>query len=116
MHTNDALRVEIDRELNGLKGMEVGSEQLSAAVNDVTKLIDRKIEMDRTENEAYEKAEALKAEQRNRWIGYGITVGTTLLANIVTVVCFHKSMEFEKTGTITTLAGRIMHSRPFNKK
>lgn len=116
MHANDALRVEIDREINGLKTMEVGSEKLSAAVNDVTKLIDRKIEMDRTENEAYERAEARKAEQLSRWIGFGITIGTTVLTTVVTVSCFHKSMEFEKTGTITTLAGRIMHSRPFNKK
>ena len=116
MHTNDALRVEIDREINGLKNMEVGSEQLSAAVNDVTKLIDRKIEMDRAETEAYERAEERKAEQKNRLIGYGITIGTTLLGTLVTVSCFHKSMEFEKTGTITTLVGKIMHSRPFNKK
>jgi hypothetical protein len=116
MHTHDALRVEIDREINGLKEMEVGSEKLSNAVNDVTKLIDRKIEMDRAETEAYEKAEERKAEQKNRWIGYAITVGTTLLGTIVTVSCFHKSMEFEKTGTITTLAGKIMHGRPFNKK
>lgn len=116
MHTNDALRVEIDRELSGLKDMEVGSDKLSNAVNDVTKLMDRKIEMDRVENEAYEKAEARKAEQQNRWIGYAITAATTVLGTIVTVSCFHKSMEFEKTGTITTLAGRLMHSRPFSKK
>lgn len=113
MHTNDALRVEIDRELNGLKDMEVGSEQLSNAVNDVTKLIDRKIEMDRTENEAYEKAEARKAEQQNRLIGYAITAVTTAVTTIVTVSCFNKSIEFEKTGTITTLAGKLMHSKPF---
>lgn len=116
MHTNDALRVEIDREIEGLKNMEVGSEELSNAVNDVTKLMDRKIEMDRIENEAYYKAEEQKAEQKHRWIGYGITVGTTLLTTLVTVTCFHKSMEFEKTGSITTLAGRLMHSRPFGKK
>lgn len=115
MHTHDALKVEIDREIDGLKNMEVGSEKLSAAVNDVTKLIDRKIEMDRVENEAYEKAEARKAERKHQLIGYGITIGTTVLGTIVTVACFHKSMEFEKTGTITTLVGRIMHSKPFKK-
>lgn len=116
MHTIDALRVEIDRELVGLKDMEVGSEELGNAINDVTKLMDRKIEMDRVDNEAYDKAEDRKAERQNRWIGYAITVGTTVLTTVVTVTCFHKSMEFEKTGTITTLAGRLMHSRPFGKK
>lgn len=115
MHTIDALRVEIDRELDGLKNLEVGSEQLSTAVNDVTKLIDRKIEMDRNDNEAYDKAEDRKAEQKHRWIGYGITILTTAVTTIVTVSCFNKSMEFEKTGTITTLAGKLMHSKPFKK-
>lgn len=115
MHTNNALRVEIDRELNGLKDLEVGSEKLSNAVNDVTKLYDRLLESERAENEAYDKAEDRKAEQKHRWIGYGITVGTTILTTLVTVSCFHKSMEFEKTGTITTLVGKIMHSKPFKK-
>lgn len=115
MHTHDALKVEIDREIDGLKNMEVGSEKLSAAVNDVTKLIDRKIEMDRAENEAYEKAEARKAEHQHRLIGYGITIVTSLVGSIVTVALFNKSMEFEKTGTITTLVGRIAHSKPFKK-
>ena len=115
MYESDALRVEIDRQINGLKGMEVGSEKLSSAVNDVTKLLDRKIEMDRKDDEAYEKAETRKTEQRNRWIGYGVTIFTTVLGTIVTVSCFNKSMEFEKTGTITTLAGRLAHSKPFKK-
>ena len=116
MHTNDALRVEIEREINGLKNMEVGSEELSAAVNDVTKLMDRKIEMDRIENEAYEKAEDRKAEQRNRWLGHAITIGTTLLGTTVTLICFHKSMKFEETGTITTFAGKLMQGRALGKK
>lgn len=116
MHVKDALRFEIERELNVLKNMEVGSEDLGNAVDDVAKLYDRFIETERIENDAYDKAEDRKAERQNRWIGYGITVGTTVLTTLVTVICFHKSMEFEKTGTITTLAGRLMHSRPFGKK
>lgn len=116
MHVKDSLRFEIERELEGLKKMEVGSEDLGNAVDDVAKLYDRFLENERVENDAYDKAEDRKAEQKNRWIGYGITVGTTILTTLVTVSCFHKSMEFEKTGTITTLAGRIMHSRPFGKK
>lgn len=115
MYESDALRVEIDRELKAIKDMEVGSEKLADAINDVTKLLDRKIEMDRNENEAYDKAETRKAEQNHRLIGYGITVGTTLFTAAVTLVCFNRSMEFEKTGTITTLVGKIMHSKPFKK-
>lgn len=116
MHTNDALRVEIDRELNGLKDMEVGSEQLANAVNDVTKLMDRKIEMDRTENEAYEKAEARKAEEKNRLIGHIITGVSVVGGMVVSIWGFNKAIEFEKTGTITTFVGKLMQGRVLGKK
>lgn len=116
MHTTDGLKVEIDRELNGLKNLEVGSDQLSSAVNDVTKLYDRLIEAERVESEAYEKAETRKAERLNRWINLGVTVGTTLLTTGVTLLCFHRSMKFEETGTITTFAGRLMQGRALGKK
>lgn len=116
MHVNDALRVEIERELNGLKNMEVGSEDLANAVNDVTRLMDRKIEMDRAENEAYDKAEDRKAEQRNRMIGHIITGISVVGGMAVSIWGFKKSIEFEKTGTITTFVGRIMNGRVLGKK
>lgn len=113
MHVNDALRVEIAREFEALKTMEVGSEDLSNAINDVTKLYDRLIEAEKSENEAYEKAEARKEERNHRIVGYVITVGTTIVTIWFTGRCFNKSIEFEKVGTITTLAGKLMHSKPF---
>ena len=116
MHVNDALRVEIEREFNRLKEMEVGSEEASNAVNDVTKLYDRLLEAERAESEGYEKAEDRKAEQRNRMIGHIITGISVVGGMVISVWGFKKSIEFEKTGTITTFVGRIMNGRVLGKK
>lgn len=116
MHTNDKLRVEIDRELDAIKEMEVGSEKHSAAVDHVTKLYDRLIEAERLEGEGYDKTEARKDEQKNRLIGYiisGLSIGLPAAVNIW---AFKKSMKFEEVGTITSQAGREMFKRLFSKK
>jgi hypothetical protein len=116
MHTNDKLRVEIDRELDAIKNMEVGSEEHSAAVDHVTKLYDRLIETERLEGEGYDKAETRKEDRKNRLIGYiisGLSIG---LPAVINIWAFKKSMKFEEVGTITSQAGREMFKRLFSKK
>lgn len=116
MHTNDKLRAEIDRELDAIKDMKVGSDEHSDAVDNVTKLYDRLIETERLEGDGYDKAESRKDEKKNRLIGYiisGLSIGVPAL---VSVWAFRKSMRFEETGTITSQAGREMFKRLFSKK
>lgn len=116
MHVNDKLRAEIDRELEAIKSMEVGSEEHSAAVDRVTKLYDRLIEIERLEGEGYDKTEARKDENKNRLIGYiisGLSIGVPAMVNIW---AFRKSMKFEEVGTITSQAGREMFKRLFSRK
>ena len=116
MYVNDKLRVEIDRELEAIKGMEVGSEKHSTAVDHLTKLYDKMIEMERFEGESYDKAEARKDDKKNRLIGYiisGLSIGIPAAVNIW---AFKKSMKFEEVGTITSQAGREMFKRLFSKK
>lgn len=116
MYVNDKLRVEIDRELEAIKTMKVGSEEHSAAVDHVTKLYDRMIEMDRLEGESYDKAESRKDDKKNRLIGYiisGLSIG---LPAVINIWAFKKSMKFEEVGTITSQAGREMFKRLFSKK
>lgn len=116
MHTSDALRAEITREFEAIKEMEVGSDKHSAAVDHVTKLYDRLIEVERLEGEGCDKAEDRKDEKRNRLIGYiisGLSIGVPAAVNIW---AFRKSMKFEEVGTITSQAGREMFKRLFSKK
>lgn len=116
MHVNDKLRAEIDRELEAIKDMEVGSDQHGAAVDHVTKLFDRLIETERLEGDGYDKTEARKDEKKNRLIGYiisGLSIGIPAVVNIW---AFKKSMRFEEVGTITSQAGREMFKRLFSRK
>ena len=116
MHVSNGLRMEIERELEAIKTMKVGSDEHCAAVDHVTKLCDRLIEMDRLEDEGYDKAETRKDEKKNRLIGYiisGLSIGIPAAINIW---AFKKSMKFEEVGTITSQAGREMFKRLFSKK
>lgn len=116
MHVNDKLRAEIDRELDALKDLEVGSDEHSAGVNDVTKLYDRLIEAERLEGDGYEKAEARKDEKLHRLVGYILNGLSITMPVAVTIWGFTKSMRFEETGTISSPAGREMHKRLFSRK
>lgn len=57
MATRDLLREEIDRQLEKLKEMEVGTDEYKVAVDSVTKLIDRLTELDKADNQWGELAE-----------------------------------------------------------
>ena len=57
MATRDLLREEIDRQLEELKEMEVGTDGYKVAVDSVTKLIDRLTELDKADNQWGELAE-----------------------------------------------------------
>lgn len=116
MHVNDKLRAEIDRELDAIKGMSVGSDEHSAAVDHVTKLYDRLIETERLEGEGYDKAEARKVDKWHRIVGYIISALGIGVPAIVSCWAFKKSMKFEEVGTITSQAGREMFKRLFSKK
>lgn len=116
MHVNDKLRAEIDRELEELKKLTVGSEEHSAAVDRITKLWDRLIEIERLEGEGYDKTESRKDEKKNRLIGYIISGLSIAVPAVVNVWAFKKSMKFEEVGTITSQAGREMFKRLFSRK
>lgn len=116
MHVNDKLRAEIDRELEAIKDMDVGSDEHSAAVEHVTKLYDRLLESERLEGEGYDKTEARKDEKKNRLIGYIISGLGIVVPAAVNIWAFKKSMKFEEVGTITSQAGREMFKRLFSRK
>jgi ferric-dicitrate binding protein FerR (iron transport regulator) len=116
MSIDAKLNEEIERELDAIYKMEVGSDEHSAAVDHVTKLMDRVIEMQRLDGEEQSKSEDRKAEQKNRLIGHIITGGIGLGTLLVTIWGTKKSFKFEEVGTITTQAGRAFLSRVFAKK
>lgn len=109
------LHEEIEAKLEKLKHMEVGSDEYRAAVEGLTKLLDKAIELDRLNNEHQEKLDARDDENKDRLIrnilnglGIAIPAGLTIWGTL-------KSLKFEETGTVTTIVGRGFLNRLFKK-
>lgn len=139
------LKNEIETELNTIGEMDMGSEEQSKAVGDLTKLLDRaieleKIEVDKQQKELnreieYEKMEnelrlkeqaqefdrELKEKQRkdeniDRAVKNTLT-GVSIIGGFgLTIWGTIKSIKFEETGTITTIMGRGFINRLLGKK
>lgn len=117
MEMRNLLIGEVQAELEALEQIEVGTKEHQTAVDCVTKLMDRCIEMDKLDIEHQERVEAreeeqkfkmeqMKSEKRDRIFKNGIAVGSLVLPLGVTIWGVLKSFEFEKEGTVTTIMGR----------
>lgn len=117
MSVRSLLTEEIENELQSLRAMKLGSDEYKSTVEGVTRLVDRKIEMDKielAEKQAKEsqaidyefKDRQLRDEKHNRWIGYVLTGAGILIPAGLAVWGTKASFEFEKEGTITTIMGR----------
>lgn len=104
-------------ELEALNDMEVGTDQYRVTVDGVTKLVDKAIEMDKFQNEFFEKVEIRKKEEefkekqmkedkKNRLIGHILTGVGIAVPAALTIWGTCKSLKFEEEGTITTAIGR----------
>lgn len=117
MNIEQMYREEIAREFEKLKEKEVGSEEHLKISDNISKLTDRLVEMDKVSKESYDKIESrmmdnalrtsqMKNERIIHWVKIGgeVVIVTMSLAGAIwgTVV----SINFEKEGTMTTQAGR----------
>ena len=127
MKNKTLLETEIQDQLEALGDLEVGTDEHKSAVDDVTKLLDRFIEMERLEAEAEEKfcarenEHGLKLQQmaedrKDRWVKNGIAIGGIVIPTIITVWGTLKSLKFEETGTVTTIMGRGFINKLLPKK
>lgn len=108
---------EFESEMEELSKLGVGSEEYEEAIDGVTKLADRIIEIEKNEQEAsfkhYShanenelKAMQLADENRHQWIRNAIE-GVKVVGGFgLTAWAFVTSMNFEKEGTLTTEGGR----------
>lgn len=120
MGINNVLRDEFEKELKELSGMQIGTEQYKVAVDGITKLTDRIIEIDKLDSEKNAKEleniarmeeqelkrEQLKSEKRDRIVKNVITVGGAVLSMAVYALAFIASTNFEREGTFTTEGGK----------
>lgn len=127
MNIETMMHEEIQSELEELSKIQVGSEEYKTAVDGITKLTDRVIEMRKSniEKETKEKdreietnlkIQQMEEERKDRIIKNIIAVAGIAVPTVVTIWGTVKSIEFEKEGTITTIMGRGFIQKLLPKK
>lgn len=127
MKIETLLNEEIQSEFVELGKLDVGSEKYKTAVDGLTKLCDKAIEIEKfkTEHEFKREQQAaeddLKIEQLNddkkdRLIKNSLTAAGIVIPTAVTIWGTLKSIKFEETGTITTIMGRGFIQKLLPKK
>lgn len=123
----ELLDEEIQVEFEKLSKLEVGSESYKATVDGLSKLVDRAVEIDKTEMENATKIEAqniendlkalqIKEDNLDRWVRNGIAIAGIIVPSVLTVWGTLKSFKFEETGTVTTILGRGFINKLLPKK
>ena len=127
MSIETLLDVEIEDQLNKLNGQEANTKEYEAAVNNITKLIDKRIDIYRIDSELEDKAksrkednkikvEELNNDKNNRLIGHGLTIAGIIIPSAITIWGTLKSLKFEEEGTVTTIMGRGFINKLLPKK
>lgn len=117
----------ITNKLNDLKGEKLNTEEYKTTVDNVTKLIDRSIEIEKVTFENTNKSVRQKIddeqkriqedeERKERLIKYGISAAEIGIPAAITIWGVLVSLTFEEKGTITSPIGRLFVNRLFQKR
>ena len=116
MNIETLLNDEIRKEFEELNEFEAGTEEHKAQVDDLVKLVDRAIEIERLNIEEKEKEDSRIEERKDRLIRNCISVAGIIIPSAITIWGTLKSFEFEKDGTVTTIMGRGFINKLLPKK
>ena len=121
------LHEEIQDGFDALSKMERGTEIHKTTVDEVAKLFDKAIEIEKIEIEAKERTKAREIEEsiklaqieedrKDRRVKNGIAIGGIVLPLAVTIWGTFKTLKFEEEGTVTTIMGRGFINKLIPKK
>ena len=121
------LHEEIQDGFDALSKMERGTEIHKTTVDEVAKLFDKAIEIEKIEIEAKEKAKSreieaslkraqMEEDRKDRKLKNGIAIGGIVLPLAVTIWGTFKTLKFEEEGTVTTIMGRGFINKLIPKK
>lgn len=116
MTTRTNLQEEINERFNELGELNVETKEYAAAVDSMTKLMDRDIELKKLELSESQNEKQMKEEHKSRIIKNCIEIGSIVLPLAVTIWGARASFKFEETGTITTGIGRKFMDKLISKK
>lgn len=122
------LEEEIEFEIENLSTLKAGSDEHSAAVEDLAKLYKLKIDDDKIameyldeelnrESDKESKDTQLKESIKDRYVKIGIAAAELILPLMFYAVWMNKGFKFEETGTYTsrTFGGLINRFKPTKK-
>lgn len=123
----EMLHEEIESRFVRLEGIEIGSEEYRNAVEGLSKLMDREIEISKLQAEREDKLESRAIETRlknrqlmddktDKIIRNGLTAAGLVVTAVLTVWGTVKTFKFEETGTITSSIGRGFIQRLIPRK
>lgn len=115
MNMEVLLRDEVENELDKLGNMEIGTKEHSAAVEDLTKLMDRRIELKKLEVSEVQSEKQMREERIARWAKILSDVGLGIAGLGLTFWGAKASFRFEEQGTITSQTGKKFWDRVFRK-
>lgn len=135
---------EISNELESLGHLDIGSEEYKTTVDGITKLMDKKIELEKSERDAkvkdrdYElevkkaeveaadktksreieskKLEQIENDKKDQLFKNGIAIAGIVVPSLITIWGTFKTLKFEETGTVTTIMGRGFVGKLIPKK
>lgn len=121
------LHEEIQDGFDALSRMERGTEMHKTTVDEVAKLFDKAIEIEKLEIEAKEREKAreieaslkraqMEEDRKDQRVKNGIAVGGIVLPLVVTIWGTFKTLKFEEEGTVTTMMGRGFINKLIPKK
>lgn len=123
MDIETMLHDEIKEDFEALRSIEVGSEEFKTTVDGITKLVDRAIEMRKSDDEKAVmevenniKLKQMEDDRKDRFVKNCISVSGILIPIVVTIWGTCKSLKFEETGTVTTIVGRGFINKLLPKK
>lgn len=124
----DLLKKEIEEEINSLEDIPYGSPEYKTAAEITVKFLDKYNEMIRIEQDYLDKKESREQEKdlkiiemetdkkdrivKNLLTGVSVVVGGIVIPIWGTI----KTLKFEETGTVTSMAGRAFIGSLFKKK
>lgn len=111
------LREEIESEFKELSKIAPGGEDYKVAVDGITKLMDRAIEMEKNEIDRQDRIDArdsenelktkqIEDEKKDRFVKNLLTGIGTIGGLMVTIWGAKKAWKFEETGTVASPVGR----------
>ena len=106
MNMETLLNEEIEQLLNEMSTLKRDSKEYAAMEENLTKLIDRKLEIEKLKASEIQAENQMREDRKTRLYKNLIDIGLGVAPLLVTIWGAKASFKFEETGTITTAIGR----------